>query len=104
MNNYLTVDLGIEFFGGAHPLQNMSGVGLVVGAGVSNALVIAGVILIITIIYSGISMIGAAGNAQTFERARLILTSALIGFVIVVASWFIVNYVVFSTIGISPLL
>lgn len=104
MENYIAEDLGALFFGGSHPLQNMTGVGLVVGAGVSNALILAGVILLITIIYAGISMIGAAGNAQAFERARLILTSALIGFVIVVASWFIVNYVVFSTIGYSPLL
>jgi Zn-dependent protease with chaperone function len=105
MKDYIAqTDLGEAFFGGAHPLQNMTGVAKFVGAGFSNALVVAGVVLIIIIIYSGISMLTAAGNAQMFERSRLVLTSGIIGFVIVVASWFIVNYVVYSTVGISPLL
>lgn len=97
MTNYLAADLGETFFGGSHFLQDMEGVGELVSIGVSNAIIIAGVILIILIIYSGQSMITAAGNAQQFEKSRLILTTSVVGFVIITAAWFIVRWVESST-------
>ncbi len=98
MTNYLADELAPTFFGkSSHFLDNMGGVSELVSVGVSNAIVIAGIILIITIIYSGISMIGASGDSQQFARGKLILTSAIIGFVIVVAAWFIVKWIEAST-------
>lgn len=101
-NNLLAIpgggdNLGDIYFGGLHPLKNLLGVGSLVSAGVSNAIMVAGVVLVIVIIYSGISMIGASGNAQQFTRARMVLTSAIIGFVIVVAAWLIVKAIETST-------
>lgn len=96
-NQIAATDLGEVFFNGNNPLRNLSGVGSLVSSGVSNAILIAGVVLIITIIYSGISMLSSSGDAQQFERARMILTSAIVGFVIVVASWFIVLWIQAST-------
>lgn len=100
MNKLLATNLGDLFFnssGSPHPLQELSGVPLLVSKSVSNAILIAGITLTITIIYSAISMLSASGNAQQFERARLILTTAIIGFVIVVAAWFIVKWIDAST-------
>lgn len=97
MNNQLAVDLGTTFFQGDSPFTQMGGVSKLVSVIVSNSIVIAGVVLIITIIYAGTSMLTAAGNAQQFESSRLILTSAIIGFVIVVAAWFIVRAIETST-------
>jgi hypothetical protein len=93
----IAFNLGDAFFGGSNPLDKPSGVATLVYVGVSNAIVIAGLILIITIIYAGISMISASGDVQQFERARLILTSAILGFVIIVAAWFIVKAIQTST-------
>jgi hypothetical protein len=43
-------------------------------------------------------MISAAGGDQRmFERARSVLTSGVVGFVLVIASWFIVKAVEFVT-------
>jgi len=100
MTKLAIIDLGETFLGRSdHPLYDASGVSRFVSSSVSNAIIIAGIVLIIIIIYAGLSMISVSGNAQQFERTRSILTSAIIGFVIVVASWFILNYIYFTTSG-----
>jgi len=95
--NKLAYDLGDTFFGGSSPFDQITGVSALVSVGVSNAFVIAGVVLIITIIYAGYSMMSAAGDQQQFARARAILTAAITGFVIIVASWFVVRAIEVST-------
>jgi len=82
--------------------NDITPIGKLVYAFSSNAIVIAGVILIIMIIYSGISMVGASGDPQQFAKAQGILTSGIIGFVIVLAAWFIIKIVETST-GVSIL-
>ena len=95
--NKLAIDIGSTFFGGSHPLQSLPGVGVVIQALVSNIIVIAGVILVFIIIYAGSAMVSGAGDPQSFERAKSILTAGIVGFILVIAAWFIVRIVETST-------
>jgi len=60
---------------------------------VSNALIIAGLILLVFMIGAGISMIGSAGsdNSENLEKGKKAVTSALIGFIIVFIAYWIVQ-------------
>jgi hypothetical protein len=90
-------DIGTDFFGYSHVLTTGGGLSKFVGTIVQNLIAVAGVLLLILIVYSGVSMVTSAGNPQSFERARNNLTSAIIGFIIVVAAWFIVQAIQTST-------
>ncbi len=87
---------------GDSPLKSLGGIGKLVSSLSANAIMIAGVILMIIIVYAAISMISAAGDAQQYERAQSILTSGIVGFIIVIAAWFIIKAIEIST-GVSIL-
>ena len=53
-----------------------------------------GAIAVIMVIISGIRMITANGNTESIANARKRITSALVGLVIVSASWLIVSFVI----------
>ena len=98
MNNHLAYPIISSFFGTTgHFLANMAGLSTLVGIISSNLLVIAGVVLIFTIVYAGITMISAAGDAQTYQKAQGILTAAVIGFILVAAAWLILDIVGITT-------
>lgn len=73
----------------------MSGVGSLVSVFLNIAFVLAGLILLFFFILGGIGMIGSAGqnDPQKAEQAKKTLTSAVIGFVIVFASYWIVKLI-----------
>lgn len=95
--NKLALDIGQQLFGGAtvHPLTDVKGVGNLVSLFLNIAFVIAGIVLLIFIIIAGIGLIGSAGdnNPEKMEGAKKTLTSAILGFVIVFASYWIVKLI-----------
>lgn len=92
------VNIGEKFFGdGTHFLTEPSGVSTLVTIGVGDAMVFAGVILIILIIASGYSMISGSGDPGKMKQAQNILTYAVIGFILVIAAFFIVSLIERST-------
>lgn len=93
MHKLAQIPIGDTFFGGPHFLQNLPGLGQLVSILLSNAIVIAGVILIFIIIYAGITMINAGGNPQEIQRARQLIYSAIIGFIIVAGAFLIVRVI-----------
>lgn len=98
MTKYLSqVNIGEKFFGGDHFLTTSGGVSTLISIVVGDAMVVAGVILIIMIIFSGYAMISGSGNPQKQQEAQNILTYAVIGFILVVGAFFIVNIVEKST-------
>jgi hypothetical protein len=99
--NKIAQNIGDTLLGNS-PLKTTAGIGRLVTALSSNAIVIAGVILVIMIVYAGISMISASGDPQQYERAQSILTAGIIGFIIVIAAWFIIKAIEAST-GVSIL-
>ena len=98
--DYLTVDIGNAFLGPAsHPLKSIGGLGEFVNLIVSNAIAIAGIILIFLIVIGGISMVTGAGsgNAQQVSRGREIIVAAVVGFLIIIAAYYIVLFLGRST-------
>lgn len=59
------------------------------------AFVLAGLILLFFFIFGGIKLMSSAGgdNAQETEQAKKTITSALIGFIVVFASYWIVKLI-----------
>ncbi|EKE12940.1 MAG: hypothetical protein ACD_13C00113G0001 [uncultured bacterium] len=99
--NYLTFNLGQELFrnGVVGPVQSpflgLTGVSSIVTLFINIAFVLAGLILLFFFILGGIGMIGSAGQSdpQKAEQAKKTITSAVIGFVIVFASYWIVKLI-----------
>jgi hypothetical protein len=91
------MNIGDTFFGnsGGSTFKNLSGVGSTVTLFINIAFVLAGIVLLFFFILGGIGMIGSAGqdNPQKAEQSKKTLTSAVIGFVIVFASYWIVKLI-----------
>ncbi len=101
MNNLLAqVNIGNSFLGGsASKLGNINRVNVYVSALIAGAISLAGIILLVILIMGGISMIQGAGKSdpQKMEQGKKAATSALIGFVVVFAAYWIVQLIVTIT-------
>jgi hypothetical protein len=93
------MNIGQQFFGSGstNPLaaNNVGGIGSLVTLFLNIAFVLAGLILLFFFILGGIGMIGSAGqnDPQKAEQSKKTITSAVIGFVIVFASYWIVKLI-----------
>ncbi len=88
----LAVNIG-ESFGS--PFGQEKGIGDLVSAIISNALVIAGIILVFIFVFGGISMIAGAGqdNPERAAKGKQAATSALLGFIIIFAAYWIIRII-----------
>jgi len=91
----IAVDIGQEFFGGAHFLRDASGVGILVSVLVSNALILAGIIFLFILVGGGILIIAGAGRSDPEQAAkgRKAATAAVVGFIIIFASYWIIQII-----------
>ncbi len=93
----LQMDIGNTFFGNSatNAFKNVGEVGSVVTLFLNIAFILAGLILLFFFIMGGIGMISSAGqdNPQKAEQSKKTITSAVIGFVIVFASYWIVKLI-----------
>lgn len=103
-------NIGDIFFGDSNPLnttvgQPLTGVGSLVTLFLNIAFVLSGLILLFFFIMGGIGMISSAGESdpQKAEQAKKTITSAIIGFVIVFASYWIVKLIL-QLLGIQNLI
>ena len=89
------INIGERFLGKDAFLANITDIGKLVSIIVSNAMVIAGIILLFFMVFGGISMIAGAGNQNPDQvaKGRQAVTSALIGFIIVFAAYWIVQLI-----------
>ena len=87
------------------PFGEITGIGGVVTLFLNIAFVLSGIILLFFFIMGGIGMISSAGESdpQKAEQAKKTITSAVIGFVIVFVSYWIVK-LIGSLLGISDLI
>lgn len=60
---------------------------------VTSALALSGAVALILIVYSGIKFITSGGDAKEVEGARKILTYAVIGLIVILLAYFIVNVI-----------
>ncbi len=86
------VDIGSKF---DSPLGQTKTIGDIVSLVLSNTLVIAGVILLFLFVAGGIGIISGAGsdNPEQLANGKKAVTAALIGFVIVIAAYWIVRLI-----------
>lgn len=92
------MDIGQSLFGtGTNPLgqNNLQGVGSLITVFLNVVFALAGIILIFFFVIGGIGMIAGAGqnDPQKAESAKKTATSAVIGFIIVFTSFWIVQFI-----------
>lgn len=96
MNN-LAFSIGDAFFknSSSETFKNISGVSDLVSLFLKISFVLAGLILLFFFILGGIGLIGSAGQSdpQKAEQAKKTITSAVIGFVVVFVSYWIVKLI-----------
>lgn len=83
-------DTGEAGFGVREPRYLPVTVGRIINA----ALGVLGIFSVVLIIYAGYLWMNARGNEQQVEKARSILTQAVIGLIIILAAYSIANFVV----------
>lgn len=95
--NKLSVNISEKFFGfGSNaPLTKLEDVGSLVSIIVNAAFVLAGIVLFFFFIFGGISIIAGAGkdNPEQAAKGKQAITSALLGFIVVFASYWIVQLI-----------
>lgn len=109
--NKLAVDIGTQFFGGyggprgSAPFTSLSNVQYLVSLFLKTSFVLSGIIILYFFVMAGIGMIAGAGqdDPKKMEQAKATATTAVIGFVIVFTSYWIVK-LIGSIIGIPDLL
>src|SRR5688572_5421507 len=65
-----------------------------VGSFIAAALGLLGVILVVLVIYAGFIWMTAQGNDEKIKKAKGMITSAIIGMIIIFAAYAITNFVV----------
>lgn len=97
INNLL--DTGEAGFGTREPRP----LTVTVGKIINSVLTILGIVAVALILYAGFLWMTARGNEQQVEKARSILTQAVIGLIIILAAYsiarFVVNALVSATTG-----
>ena len=106
MSTFLArVNIGKDFkLGGGKGIAKVEGLGSIrefISVILPNVFIVAGIILLILIIAGGIGMITTAGNPEAREKSKGTLTNAIIGFVIIFASYWIIQIIqVLTGVGI----
>jgi hypothetical protein len=92
MKKLAAVDIGTSF---GSPFGQSLGVGNLVSIILSNAVVLAGVIMLFLMLIGGFGIIMGAGqdNPETAAKGRKAVTAAVIGFIIIFASYWIIKIV-----------
>lgn len=98
MNHTLSFNIGQVLFGnnqGGYNWTNLTDVGRLIGILVSNAVFIAGFLLLVILIVGGFMMISGAGqsNPQRAGQGRAAATAAALGFLIIFVAYWIVKLV-----------
>lgn len=93
---YLTqINIGDEFLGAGHKLGELTGIGDLVSLIIKIIFLVSGIGLLVFFILGGIGMIAGAGegNPEKMEKSKKSITSALIGFIVVFVSYWIVQLI-----------
>lgn len=99
------MDIGNTFLQGSSNFRSLNSVSGIVSLFINAAFMISGLILLFFFIMGGIGMIASAGQSdpQKAEQAKKTITSAVIGFVIVFTSYWIVK-LISSLLGVDTLI
>jgi len=93
----LSFNIGDQFLGEGHFLSQTTGVGTLISTLYSNAIVIAGIILVFLLIYAGSKIQQKWENPEAVKEGQKIITYSLLGFVLIIAAWFLIRVLEGST-------
>jgi hypothetical protein len=93
MNLLSQVPIGSTF--GSPFVEGGKTIGDLVSTGLGIAFVVAGIILLVSFIIAGVSLISGAGdnNPEKLEKGKQAMTSTVIGFVVVFTAYWIVKLI-----------
>ena len=88
---YAAVDIGKEF----PAITKFTTIGGIVSVIIPNAFMIAGIIAFLLLVFAGFGMIQAAGSGDSkqMETGRKAITSAVVGLIIIVGSFWIIQVI-----------
>lgn len=95
MSLWAAVNIGdqYQFQGGAKATDSFGSVGDLISKWLPNVYIVAGIILFFYIILGGVAIISSAGNQEKIQEGQKKLTSAVVGFVILFASYWIIQII-----------
>jgi hypothetical protein len=80
-------------FGGHPTLYNVSGPFEFISSILPNVYIIAAIILFLYLVFGGFTMVTAGANKQSLEQGQKIITHAIIGFIIIFTSYWIIQII-----------
>jgi hypothetical protein len=88
---YAAVDIGREF----PAITKFTDIGSLISVIVPNAFVLAGIIIFVLLVFAGFGMIAAAGSGDTkkLESGKKTITAAVIGLLVIVGSFWIIQII-----------
>lgn len=87
------VDIG-ERFNPPAELQDPKGLGGLVSIILSNAVILASVLLLVFILAGGLAMIASAGgDSEKVAHGKMAVTAAIVGFLLIFASFWIIQII-----------
>ena len=75
------------------PAKNFNTIGSLVSVITQNAFVLAGIIAFVLLIFGGFGVIVSAGDSKKLEDGKKAITGAVIGLIIIVASFWIIQII-----------
>ncbi len=91
------VDIGRDFLikdeVGIGKVEELQSIGGLLSSWLPNVYVVAGIILFFFILMGGFTMIMNAGNTEKTQQGQKVLTSAVVGFVLLFASYWIIQVI-----------
>lgn len=98
MEKLAQVNIGEKLFGNKdHFLakNDLTGIGTLTSIIISNLLVISGIIVLFLFVAGGIGMILSSGkdNPEKAEKSKKMITSAVIGFILIFTAYWIVQFI-----------
>lgn len=88
---FYAVNIGTEF----QPATKFGTLGSLISVVLPNIYILAGIILLVLLLFGGLNLIMAAGggDSQKAEQGKKAVTAAIVGFLIIFASWWIIQLI-----------
>lgn len=91
----LAFDLKDAFYGtdGKNPIKDIDSPYAFISSILPNIYIISGILLLIYLVFGGIMIVSSAGNPDGSSKGKQIITNAIMGFVIIFTSYWIIQII-----------
>lgn len=90
-----TFNIKDAFYGtdGTNPIQDVESPYAFISSILPNIYIISGILLLVYLVFGGFMIITSAGNPDDASKGKQVVTNAIMGFVIIFASYWIIQIV-----------